>query len=836
MNRRTIDFGIDLGTTNSEISCMEKGEVRIFKNYKREEFTPSVVRIDEKGTVRVGRKAYERLIDDSDNTIGEFKRWMGTQQVKEFVLSNKKLGPEELSAEVLKDLKVTAKKNLSEEDDISCAVITVPCNFEIVQCEATQRAAKIAGIKYAPLLQEPIAASIAYGFFERMPKGYWIVFDLGGGTFDVAIMQAKGGRLTVVDHFGDNYLGGKDFDWKIVENIIHPILSKEYNLPGLGRTKEYEVLNARLKSAAEDAKIQLSQSKEADIIVYSDRYKDKDGKVIDIVIPLKRSEFIPLIEGYIDKTIQLFSKVLKNQGLSPTDISQLILVGGPTQIPYVRQRLKDAFGIPIEYKIDPITVVAQGAAIFAASQLIPEGEGLIKRDHSKVSVKLAYNPMTTEIDPVVGGRFFASKEEEKLPEGMRVQINRTSGDWESGMIEIKDNAFFTNVNLRENMANNFTLALFDKTGNKVPIEPDVFTITQGISVAEPPLIRSIGVELEDGAFSKHVNKGESLPARSKLFTYLTTRTVRPGENEDVLKIHVWEGESEIADRNRHVGTMLIKGIDVARTLPENSEVEIIIKVDQSRSISVEAFMPMLDKKISEIICHKISPKLQPAHIAADLGGEEKRLRKLKQEIVRANDKTIEKELSQAFISDGIKEIKTDIEAAKGGDPDAVEKADRRLKEMKQKLDSIEHLIKWPVTLNEYNAIVAYCEEDVNTYGNNDDKDQLSSLKNEADKSISSKDINRLEKIKEEISSVRWAVLFRQPGFWINAFQEIKRNPGSFTNQERAKELIDEGSIALQRQDILESLKSIVWELWSLMPPEDEERIKEKASDAGIRKR
>ena len=156
--------------------------------------------------------------------------------------------------------------------------------------------------------------------------------------------------------------------------------------------------------------------------------------------------------------------------------------------------------------------------------------------------------------------------------------------------------------------------------------------------------------------------------------------------------------------------------------------------------------------------------------------------------------------------------------------------------MKQKLDSIEHLIKWPVTLNEYNAIVAYCEEDVNTYGNNDDKDQLSSLKNEADKSISSKDINRLEKIKEEISSVRWAVLFRQPGFWINAFQEIKRNPGSFTNQERAKELIDEGSIALQRQDILESLKSIVWELWSLMPPEDEERIKEKASDAGIRKR
>jgi len=834
MNRRTIDFGIDLGTTNSEIACMEKGEVRIFKNYKREEFTPSVVRIDEKGTVRVGRKAYERLIDDSDNTVGEFKRWMGSQQVKEFVLSNKKLGPEELSAEVLKDLKVTAKKNLSEEEDIRCAVITVPCNFEIVQCEATQRAAKIAGIKYAPLLQEPIAASIAYGFLERMPKGYWIVFDLGGGTFDVAIMQAKGGRLTVVDHFGDNHLGGKDFDWKIVENIIHPALSKEYNLPGLGRTTEYRVLNAALKAAAEDAKIELSQIEQTEITLDLEKIKDKDGNEININIPIKRGQFVSLIEPYIDKTIHLFKQVLKNQGLSSKDITQLILVGGPTQIPYIRRRLKDTFNIPIEHKIDPITVVAQGAAIFAASQLIPEDEGLIKRDYSKVSVKLAYNPMTTEIDPAVGGRFFASKEEEELPEGMRVQINSTSGDWESGMIEIKDNAFFTNVKLRENKVNNFTLALFDKTGNKVPIEPDSFTITQGISVAEPPLIRSIGVELENGAFSKHLNKNESLPARSKPFTYLTTRTVRPGENEDVLKIHLWEGESDIADRNRHLGTLQIKGADVTRTIPENSEVEIIINVNQSRAVSAEAFIPLLDKKISGIVTQKIAPKLEPDHIAADLNGEEKRLKKLKREIVQAKDKTIENKLSEAYISEGIKDIKTDIKAAEGGDPDAVEKADRNLKDLKQKLDSIENLAQWPVALKEYTEIVSDCEEIVASYGNNDDKDQFSSLKKEAEKSIGSKDTNRIKKIAEEVINIRWAVLFRQPGFWVSAFQEVKKDPGSFTDQGRAEELIDEGSAALQRQD-LDSLKSIMFELWSLMPRAEQEKISERVSDAGIRK-
>ncbi len=832
MGRRTIDFGIDLGTTNSEIACMENGEIRVFKNYKREEFTPSVVRIDEQGTVRVGRKAYERLVDDSDNTVGEFKRWMGTQQVKEFSYSNRKMNAEELSAEVLKDLKITAKKNLPEEDEITCAVITVPCNFEIVQCEATQRAAKLAGIKYAPLLQEPIAASIAYGFLEKMPKGYWIVFDLGGGTFDVAIMSAKEGRLSVVDHYGDNHLGGKDFDWKIVENIIHPVLVKEFNLPGLGRTKEYRVLNAALKAAAEDAKIELSQVDNTEIVLDLEKIKDKDGKAICINIPIKRQQLIALIEPFINKTIDMFKRVLGNQGLSPSDISQLILVGGPTQIPYIRERLKDAFGIKIEHKIDPITVVAQGASIFAASQLIPEN--LTIRDYSKVSVKLAYNPMTTEIDPAVGGRFSGAKGHEKFPEGMRVQINRTSGDWESGLLEVKDNAFFTNVNLRENKVNTFTLALYDKIGNKVQIEPDSFSITQGLSVAEPPLIRSIGVELEDGSFSKHLAKGESLPARSRPVTYLTSKTIQPGEEKDGLNIHLWEGESEIADRNRHLGTLRIKGTDVSRTLPENSEVEIIINVDQSRVVSAEAFIPLLDRKVGDIIVQKISPSIQPDHIVADLHGEEKRLNRIKQEIKLAQDKTTEEKLREMQLSVDLDEIKVDLKAAQGGDPDAIEKADRLLKEIKQKIDTIDLLTKWPIALKAFNEIIIDCEHIVTTYGNDEDKDQLASLKNDADKSIASKDINRLKKLNQEIINIRWAVLFRQPGFWISAFQEVKKDPGRFTNRERAEELLNEGSIALQRQD-MDSLKSIMLEIWSLMPEDEQEKISDRVSDAGIRK-
>lgn len=833
MARRTIDFGIDLGTTNSEIACMDNGEVRVFKNYKREEFTPSVVRIDNKGTVIVGRKAYGRLVDDPDNTVGEFKTWMGKPQIKEFKLSGKNLNAEELSAEVLKDLKITAKNHLPDEE-INCAVITVPCNFEILQCEATRRAANLAGIKYAPLLQEPIAASVAYGFFEKMPKGYWVVFDLGGGTFDVAIMSAKEGRLSVVDHFGNNHLGGKDFDWKIVEHFIYPILSKEYNFPQLGRTREYQGLNAVLKSVAEDAKIHLSQYEEADMDISPDKIKDKDGKAIDIVIPIKRNQFVSLIEGYVEKTIQLFDQVLKNQGLSSSDISHLILVGGPTQIPYIRSRLKDKFNIPTDCKIDPITVVAQGGAIFAASQLIPDDEGLTKRDYSKVYIKLAYNPMTTEIDASVGGRIFPAKDSESLPDGVCVQINSVSGDWESGMIETKDNAFFTNVSLPEKKATTFKIALFDKSGNKIPVEPDSFTITQGISVAEPPLTRSLGVEVEPGSFNKHLNKGESLPARMRI-TYWTTRTVRPGENEDMLYIHVLEGESDIANRNSKVGTLTIRGGEIKRTLPENSEIEIVISVDQSRIVSAEAFCPLLDQKFSKVWEEiRLSPKIEIEHVASDLEGEKERIKKLKQEIQRTDDKSLEQKLSEARVDEEIDEIRGDIQAGKGGDPDAVEKADRRLKDLRQKLDSVEYLSHWPVTLKKHNEVVDDCESIVSKHGNNDDKDQLETLKNEAEKGINSKDINRLKKITGEIISIRWAVLFRQDDFWIAAFQEIKRSPGRFTNQGRAEELIEEGSVALQRQD-LDSLKSIMWELWSLMPTEEQDKVGERVSDAGIRK-
>jgi len=325
-----------------------------------------------------------------------------------------------------------------------------------------------------------------------------------------------------------------------------------------------------------------------------------------------------------------------------------------------------------------------------------------------------------------------------------------------------------------------------------------------------------------------------LPARSELIVDHTTKTVNPGENENAINIHLWEGESNIADRNRHLATLKITGSEIKRTFPENSEIEIIVSVDQSRIVTAEAFCPLLDQKFSKILVDKVSPKLEPEHIVKDLKAEEDRLKKIKHEVYLVNDKNIEQEFSDGEANEEIDEIRNDIQAAKGGDPDAVEKADRCLKGLKQRLDSIEYLLNWPITLKQYNEIINNCKNIVDKYGNDEDKDQLKTLEKEAKKAIDNKDLKRLKTITEEILGIRWAVLFRQPGFWVSVFQEIKNDPGRFTNQRRAEELIEEGSIALQRQD-LDSLKSIMLELWSLMPSEEQEKVGDRVSDAGIRK-
>ncbi len=832
MSRRTVDFGIDLGTTNSAIALMERGEVKVLKNFKQSEITPSVVRIDEKGGIIVGQSAYSRLYVDNENTFSAFKLLMGTRQAKTFTRCGRVMRPEELSAEILKDLKATVRLRMPDEPDLLSAVITVPCYFEMTQSQATTAAAKLAGIEFSPLLQEPIAASIAYGFLEKMPKGYWIVYDLGGGTFDVALLSSQEGHLVVIDHGGDNYLGGTDFDWRIVEDIIYPVLSQEYDLPELGRSSHYGLLNAVLKYAAEEAKINLSQNDKTQIVIeLMESLKDKQGKPITVRIPFNRQQLNLVIEEDVEKSIRLFRKVLESQKLSASDIGHLILVGGPTQTPYVRERLKAEFNIPINYAIDPMIVVAQGAAIYAASQLLPVVR--TSKNNPSVTVELKYEPMTAAFEAGVGGKIFLPQTG-VIPSGIKVQIRSKAGDWQSGMLETKNSTFFTMVLLRADRMNTFVVSLYDENGNQVPVDSDSFCIYQGMSVGAPPLARSIGVELSDGSFDRLLNKGVSLPVKAS-YTYYAAKDIHPGQESEAIEIPVREGESERFDQNRHLGSLVIRGTDVGRKIPVNAEVEVTIFVDQSRSVSAEAFIPVVDQKFIMKIPNMTSPLPNLKDFAVTLDREDKRWKEIqrKAELLRFSLAEVVVLVDRYF-----EEIRREIQAATGADQIAVEKADRRIKELKEHIDSADKAILWPALLQEHKERLDEVQDTVDSWIDHTEyAHRLNFLKKDADKAIALNDSKRLRKALEDMNDLKWEILFRQKDFWIGAFQELRqKDPKGFVNQKRAAELLDEGGRALLRHDT-ESVQSITIELWKLISKDEQETITDVVnSRSGIKRK
>lgn len=226
--RTTIDYGIDLGTTNSAIAVLKGTQAQVIPNNEGSSFTPSAVWIDKRGRLHVGREAKQRHEQDPDNCHIEFKLLMGQGErcKKTFAKSGREMLPEELSAEVLKSLKADVRQSTGEE--LIAAVITVPAAFEVDQCDATRKAAELAGFTTSPLLQEPVAAALAYGFQSGSDNVFWMVYDFGGGTFDAAVIQVRDGVIQVVNHAGNNYLGGQRIDWDIVNKKLIPELTKQY--------------------------------------------------------------------------------------------------------------------------------------------------------------------------------------------------------------------------------------------------------------------------------------------------------------------------------------------------------------------------------------------------------------------------------------------------------------------------------------------------------------------------------------------------------------------------------------------------------------------------------
>ena len=347
-------IGIDLGTTNSCVSIMEGKDVKVITNPEGNRTTPSVVSFKD-GEIVVGEAAKRQAVTNK-NTVSSIKRLMGTNEKVD--IDGKKYTPQEISAMILQYMKKYAEGYLGET--VSKAVITVPAYFNDAQRQATKDAGKIAGLEVERIINEPTAAALAFGFDKTDKEQKVLVFDLGGGTFDVSILDLADGTFEVLSTAGDNHLGGDDFDEVIVNWMIDEF-KKEHH--GIDLSKDHMALQ-RLKEAAEKAKKDLSSMVQTHISLPFVS-ADESGP-LHYEADLTKANFDKMTKHLVDKTVGPVRQALKDAGIQPSDIDQVLLVGGSTRIPAVQEAVKNELGKEPNKSVNPDEVVAMGAAIQGA--------------------------------------------------------------------------------------------------------------------------------------------------------------------------------------------------------------------------------------------------------------------------------------------------------------------------------------------------------------------------------------------------------------------------------------------------------------------------------------
>lgn len=369
-------LGIDLGTSNSVITGIVGGVApRLFKTADGADVLPSAIYVDKRGARLYGRRALEQAILSPDSVATGFKRLMGTTTPIDLPGASVKLTPEECSADIVRTLLAQASTESGKVSaDIEGVVITIPAAFNQMQSEATLRAAEKAGLPLGKvkLLQEPVAAAIAaaHGITAGgQPFGQYLIYDLGGGTFDLALANTSEGEIKVIANQGINMLGGRDFDRRIVQEIIRPWLLQNFNLPeDILRDPKYKRLARVCQLAAEKAKIDLSARETTTIFASDDEIKTEDisGANVFLDVRLTRADFEKLIGDTVSRTVAVAQGLLEDQGLKADQITRIVFVGGPTKIPLIRTRVAKELGIAADLSLDPMTAVAVGAALYAA--------------------------------------------------------------------------------------------------------------------------------------------------------------------------------------------------------------------------------------------------------------------------------------------------------------------------------------------------------------------------------------------------------------------------------------------------------------------------------------
>jgi molecular chaperone DnaK len=811
-----INFGIDLGTTNSVIAKFVKGEVQIFTNPQDfgRSTLPSVVAF-KKDTVFVGNKAKEYWERRPKDVVGTFKRKMGTSESYKIASLNQSKTPIDLSAYVLKELKTFVQTG----DNLEAAVITIPASFDTIQSNATKSAGEQAGFKQVVLLQEPIAASLAYANKAKekeMKDGQWLVYDLGGGTFDVALVKIQDGEMKVIDHEGDNFLGGADFDRLIVEKML---------IPKLEAAGSFDDLENEMKSAsgkyngayyvclnrAEQAKIALSARTSAEIEV---QIEDDNSDEIDEAFTITRSEFEAMIKEYIDTTIEMVKKIIVRNSITASDLQFVLMVGGSTFIPYVRKRVEEVLQIPINCDIDPTTAVSIGAAFYAGTkQKSLEAKGSTKKKNVNIKVKAAYQKVTQD-----GEEFFAAKIDGNT-EGLFYKITREDGGFNTGLKPLKKQ-IQEDLPLVENAYNFFTLTIYDAQNNVIETDAEPIGIAQGkFGVAGQPLPNDICLEVDDVETGRTrleliFQKNTILPLR-RTITKSLNKTIVKGSTESI-RINILEGSHlSLPEANFSIGFLEIRGNQISRDISKGSDIEITFDISESRDISIAAYLTMADQEFKEIF----NPKERHLPVDVLIEQVDELSEKLDTEIQEAEgreDYETAKKLSD--VRKRMADVTTQASDLASDDvTDKRYQLEDKKRKIAQEIDNATKDKRVQVAKAEYFEVKERCFELLNEHGNDYERKIFKDIVSQESAFLASQSPMKIQELTDQLQAITMQVLWRTPQFLVLIFKDLVQNHRTqFNDQNQAKSLIEAGKFAIQSEN-WDRLREINQGLINLLP-------------------
>ena len=802
-------IGIDLGTTNSAICSYDGQNVRVWKSPDQNDVTPSAIYIDKRGNRYYGQRAYDNAPRNPNNSATLFKRFMGTSTKIAIKGAGITLTPEECSAEILKVLFGYLPEEIRDSND-TAVVITVPAAFNQMKKDATLEAAKLAGFQNVALMQEPVAAVMSV-MRQSKTEGIFLIYDLGGGTFDVSIAENIGGKVNLLAHGGIEMCGGRDWDRIVFNKIVVPWLRENFKLPAdFLANSQYKTLISLAQWASEKAKIELSSREESTIALGESeaRCMDLDGEEIYLDIPITRSQLDGYISEMVAETISAMRETMQKAGLTSNDIERIVFVGGPTNYKPLRDIVCSELALPADVNVNPMTAVAEGASIYAESINWADQRHSRKASNAEVAsdceVSFRYTARTPDANAKV---VFLTKG----ANGFSAEIKSLDTGWTSGHLSLTNGASLT-LPLQNHGENTFEVSVFDTFGRPVRLEENRIVITKTIAtIGAIPASQSIGVEVMStlggsSVLEFLVKEGDDLPKKG-VTTFKAGQTLKAGSSSS-LNIKLWEGNIESpVDDNRFIGVLKISGTDFeSGVIPTGAEIVCEYEMGDSGAINLEISIPSIGATFGNRNFYSRqegqNDTLNTEKISDDGQALLDRIDEMSEKV---EDPRLDEARKKAQNAVDVGNAYFGNEEIMSASKDLLKSKELVYRVRKDNLSRIRQ--------SELDSCIDFFNDAVRRYAKQTEAEAFDNQAQAAQRAIDRNDPD-FENLLDQLKGKNFSILWRQDWFVIDWFKRMVSMPYNYADQEQFYQLKRKGE-SFVANDKIEELRQVISALWRI---------------------